>query len=260
MGPYKAQLVLNRLDWERQHVPLGGETLQHADPVVRMWSPDGSHHVIISSSLTRENADEIIDREVAHHRGLDVSFEWKVYSQDLPSDLKDRLAGRGFEIGLTESVMILDADAVGSTAAVSSLPDDVSVETVGDHVQVALFKRMAEEIFGGDWSFTAGQLRSQIDAGLTGHRGYIAYLNNEPASIGRLYVHPDSHFAGLYGGGTLPAFRGRGLYRATVHARIADAIKFGAKYMMVDARDTSRPILERMGFFCLAQTWPCVME
>src|SRR5690348_10493767 len=119
MGPYKAQLVLDRLDWERQHVPLGGETLQHAEPVVRMWSPDGSHHVIIWSALTAQNADEIIERESAHHHALDVSFEWKVYSHDLPSDLKDRLAGRGFEIGLTESVMILDADAVGSMAALN---------------------------------------------------------------------------------------------------------------------------------------------
>jgi hypothetical protein len=258
--PLDRAQILARLNWERQHVPLGGETLQRADPVVRMWSPDGSHHVIISSNLTRENADEIIDREIAHHRAIDVSFEWKVYSHDHPPDLKERLSAKGFEIGLTESVMILDADAAGSMPGSSSLADGIAVETVQDHAQVAVFKRLAEEVFGGDWSFTAGQLQSQIDAGMTGHRGYIAYFDGQPASIGRLYVHAQSHFAGLYGGGTLPAFRGRGLYRATVQARMADAIQFGAKYMMVDARDTSRPILERIGFTSVSRTWPCVME
>jgi hypothetical protein len=39
-----------------------------------------------------------------------------------------------------------------------------------------------------------------------------------------------------------------------------DAVQFGAKYIMVDARDSSRPILERMGFVSIGRTWPCVME
>ena len=252
--------VLARLDYERQHVPLGNETLQRADPVVRMWSPDGTHHWIIWSRLDAANADAVIDREIAHHRALNVSFEWKVFSHDQPPDLKDRLVLRGFEVGAVENVMMLDAEDARAMADRDTLPPDVRVETVRTVDQVQLFKRLAEAVFGGDWSFTTGELQSQIDRNEIGHRGYIAYHGDESSAIGRLYVHPQSHFAGLYGGGTLPAFRGRGLYRATVHARIADAVRFGAKYLMVDARDTSRPILERMGFVSIGQTWPCVLE
>ena len=45
-------------------------------------------------------------------------------------------------------------------------------------------------------------LLAGIERGDTGHRGYIGYIDEEPASVGRLYVHPESWFAGLYGGGT----------------------------------------------------------
>jgi hypothetical protein len=64
-------------------------------------------------------------------------------------------------------------------------------------------------------------------------------------------------FAGLYGGGTLKTHRRRGFYRALVAARAQDARELGARYLLVDALPTSRPILERMGFQRITDTWPC---
>jgi hypothetical protein len=103
------------------------------------------------------------------------------------------------------------------------------------------------------------QLYEALRSGSTQHRAYVAYdaPGGEPVSIGRLYTHPDSAFGGLYGGGTLAAFRGRGFYRATVAARARDARELGARYLLVDALPTSRPILESLGFQHLTDTWPC---
>jgi hypothetical protein len=42
-----------------------------------------------------------------------------------------------------------------------------------------------------------------------------------------------------------------------VAARARDARAFGARYLIVDALPTSRPILERLGFQWLTDTWPC---
>lgn len=261
MGPPERHIILARLDWERKHVPLGGEVLEPAGRVVRMHTPEGSHHVIIWSELDAETADAVIDREIAYHQNLGVSFEWKVYSHDQPPDLKDRLASRDFEIGEIENVMVMDVDEAQRQTAATGPGEGggtgIRIETVRSPRQVEIFQRMAEEVFGGDWSFTAGQLRTAVAKNDPGHRGYIGYLDDEPASIGRLYVHSDSHFAGLYGGGTLPPFRRRGIYGATIRARMNDAIASGAKYLMVDARESSRPILERMGFVSIGQTWPC---
>lgn len=53
----------------------------------------------------------------------------------------------------------------------------------------------------------------------------------------------------LAGGVTLPAFRGRGIYRALVRARWDDTVQLGAGALVVNAMvDTSYPILERLGF------------
>ena len=64
---------------------------------------------------------------------------------------------------------------------------------------------------------------------------------------------------GLFGGFTLEAHRGRGLYRATVAERARDALRLGARHLRVDALPTSEPILQRLGFVKVADTWPCVL-
>jgi hypothetical protein len=80
-----------------------------------------------------------------------------------------------------------------------------------------------------------------------------------PAAIGRLQTRAASAFGGLYGGFTLEAHRRRGLYHALIAERARDALRLGARYLRVDALPTSEPILERLGFVKLADTWPCVL-
>ena len=70
--------------------------------------------------------------------------------------------------------------------------------------------------------------------------------------------HQGTDFASLWGGGTLPAWRGHGLFRALVTYRAALARDRGFRYLQVDASLDSRPILERMGFRMLATTTPYV--
>ena len=256
--------ILRRLDAERQTIAHEGEVLETDPPVTRLTSADGSHRVISYAELTEANADAVIDRELERHGGLDSSFEWKVYGHDPLPDLKDRLARRGFAIGTLEVVLALDLSSPpdwlhGSDPAGEAAPA-LRVERVETLEQTEIFRRVAEEVFGGDWSFTTAQLAAGIAAGSHGHRGYVGYVGAEPVSVGRLYFHPASWFGGLYGGGTRAAFRGGGVYRAVVAARGRDAIAAGARYLLVDALPTSCPILLRMGFEPVGQTWACVME
>jgi GNAT superfamily N-acetyltransferase len=64
----------------------------------------------------------------------------------------------------------------------------------------------------------------------------------------------------MWGGGTLPAWRGRGIYRALVAYRAGLAAARGYRYLQVDASPDSRPILERLGFVRLARTTPYIWE
>ena len=56
--------------------------------------------------------------------------------------------------------------------------------------------------------------------------------------------------AGLFlsGAATHPDARGRGCYRALIRARWDEAVRLGTPALVVHAQETSRPILESVGF------------
>ena len=69
----------------------------------------GMRDVFVSySRLNEQSADQAIEEQIAYCESLGVSFEWKVFSHDTPTDLRDRLAARGFEIDDAEAIMVLD--------------------------------------------------------------------------------------------------------------------------------------------------------
>lgn len=248
--------IRRRLDDERRTLAGAGETLEIVPPVVRLRSADGSRHTIIASDLSPETADAAIAAQAAHHRALGAEVEWKVYAHDRPADLAARLARHGFAVGPAETVLVLD---LHDRPAWIDEPPAHESRRVGDDVDVEAYRAAAEMIFGKDYGFTAGELRAHLRLGSTQHQAYVALDGGVVASIGRLYTHPQSAFGGLYGGATLKSHRGRGLYRATVAARARDATELGARYLIADALPTSRPILERLGFVRLTETWPCML-
>jgi GNAT superfamily N-acetyltransferase len=67
-----------------------------------------------------------------------------------------------------------------------------------------------------------------------------------------------TEFGTLWGGGTLPGWRGCGIYRALVGHRAKLAAQRGLRYLQVDASDESRPILERLGSVAVSTTTPFV--
>jgi GNAT superfamily N-acetyltransferase len=246
--------ILARLDYERRELERDGEVIERLASLTRLRSADHARHQVIYSALSADTADAAIAREIAYHRQLNVSFEWKAFAHDNPPDLLARLAGHGFEIGAMEAVLVHD---LANPPTWVRQADGPKVVRVDDLEQVALFCQLAAQIFEKDYALTGRELTAALAAGSTQHRGYIIYDRDEPVSVGRLYTHPQSAFAGLYGGGTLKSHRGQGFYRALVAARARDALALGARYLQVDALPTSRPILERLGFERVTDTWPC---
>jgi GNAT superfamily N-acetyltransferase len=85
---------------------------------------------------------------------------------------------------------------------------------------------------------------------------YLALVDGRPASTAWSFYPPGSRFVGLFGGTTLEAYRGRGLYTALLAARAQEAIRRGRQFLHVDAGEMSRPILQRQGFSLLTETTP----
>ena len=245
--------VLAQLDTERRCLVRDGEIVETLSDVTRFSSTDHSHRAVVFSRLTVKTANAAIQREIEFHRQLNAPLEWKLYANDQPSDLLQRLLRHGLEAGACEAVMAMDL------ADRPNWIDEMRIEVrrVDRLEHIEDFRRVAEQVFDKNYAFTAGQLADGIRNNSTDHRGYIAYINGQPASIGRLYTHRNSIFGGLYGGGTVPAFRRQGLYRAVIAARARDPRKLGAKYLIVDAPPTSEPILRQLGFEKISETWPC---
>jgi GNAT superfamily N-acetyltransferase len=85
---------------------------------------------------------------------------------------------------------------------------------------------------------------------------WVADADGRIVSMGRLEPVPDSPFAGLWGGSTVPAWRGRGIYRALTAARARSALAGGHTLLQSDSTEFSRPILERSGMVKVTTTTP----
>ena len=184
------------------------------------------------------NATDLIDAVIAEYEQRGCDFEWKVYSHDEPSDLKDRLGARGFEVGAAEELMVLAlADARAWIDAERAFRIESGSAALAAFLEL---QRGGVELQDPERDVP-----------------YVAYEDGAPAACARATYPEGFAFAGLWSGFTRPESRGRGLYRALVAVRAREAADRGYEYVTVDAQPTSRPILERLGFRRVATTWPC---
>ncbi|MCP2268235.1 GNAT family N-acetyltransferase [Actinokineospora diospyrosa] len=211
--------------------------------------PDGWSGVLWSS-LDEATADRVIADTVAWLRTVEGHAEWKLYHHDTPADLGARLAAAGLVAGGVEAVMIAEAAAVPDFAP----PAGVRLVEVSDDADIDRVVWVHEAAFGEDHSWLGRRMRAGLAEGLMDV--VLAMAGDEPVSAARTAYYPGTEFAGLWGGGTVEAWRGRGIYRALVSHRARKAQQRGVRYLQVDALPTSRPILERVGFTCVALTTP----
>jgi GNAT superfamily N-acetyltransferase len=236
-----------------------GATFETGPHVVRRIAQPGlGGSGVLWSSLDAANADEVIAEQVRFFGARGDRFEWKLYSYDEPADLAGRLALAGFVPEEAESLMIAAIDEITDALEPAGLPPGVSLERATDEAGVDQLIRVHELVFGSDQSELRASLLAQLADAPETTDLVIAMAGDEPVSSARTDFLPGTQFAGLWGGGTLPQWRRRGIYRALVRYRAELAAKRGYSYLTVDASDQSRPILERIGFDCLAITTPYI--
>jgi ribosomal protein S18 acetylase RimI-like enzyme len=235
--------------------PDGSGALVEADrAVVRWMSVDGQGWSGIAwSELGEADADSVIAEQVAWFRSRGERFEWKLYDYDRPPDLARRLVAAGFAAGDEEALMAAD---VASVAAEVELPAGVRLLPVADEAGLGLLIDVHERVFGADHSGLRRSLLAQLRNSPEVTALVVAMAGDEPVCSARVEFLPGTDFASLWGGGTLPGWRGRGIYRALVAYRARQAAARGYRYVQVDASPDSQPILGRLGFTPLARTTP----
>ncbi|MET9901666.1 GNAT family N-acetyltransferase [Streptomyces sp. NPDC006446] len=232
-----------------------GARVERVGKVVRQVGADKGWNGVLWSDLDETNADAAIAAQVRFFSGLGGGFEWKLYGHDRPEDLGQRLRAAGFTAQPEETLMIAE---LGDLTLDAEPPEGVRLLPVTDRAGVDLVADVHEQAFGGD----STRLRHQLLAQLTGDTvvAVVALAGDVPVSAARMELPPGARFAGLWGGGTVEAWRGRGIYRALVAHRARVAADRGYRYVQVDASSQSRPVLARLGFQPLTTTTPYFYE
>ena len=182
-------------------------------------------------------------------------WEWKHYSHDRPPDLAERLRAAGFRPEPPEALLVAE---LGGLSLDASPPPGVEVRPVVDEAGVAALVAVVDEAFGDDHAGLGRTLLAQLGRRPATVAAVVAYAGGTPVAAGRVELPEGGEFAGLWGAGTVPAWRRRGVFRALVAHRAALASARGFRYLHVDASADSRPILRRLGFAELAITTPFV--
>jgi GNAT superfamily N-acetyltransferase len=206
------------------------------------------------AGLEGDDLDELIARQVRFFADRGQGFEWKLHGHDRPTDLPDRLGAAGFEPEEVETVVIA---RVSDLPDVSAPPEGVAVREVTDRSGMARIARLEEAVWGDDHGWLDDLWEERV-ADSEGLRIFVAEAGEVTVSAGWVRFPSGTEFATLWGGATLPDWRGRGIYRALVARRAQIAAERGLRYVEVDASDDSRPILERLGFMPVTTTTPYV--
>ncbi len=236
--------MLARFDRERRRDPptLGTYRVERTAEVTRLVV--GSKSFVLWSRIAPGDLAVVVEREKSWAGSHGRTLVWKLYTHDDPERLPSALAAAGLHAKPHETLMLFDL--AGDIPAGPKAPE-LHVELVLDDDRFRDYLAIDRGAFGGGPSAPDAPAPVRPTDPRVGL--FIAYLDRTPASIGRVEFEPGQALAGLFGGGTAPEFRRRGIYRELVRARLAWARERGAQALFTEAVDTtSRPILERLGF------------
>lgn len=177
---------------------------------------------------------------------------WWISPDTTPDDLAERLRNEGVlpiehpGVDAQLNAMVLDGDAT-----IGEINERIVARQVGSAAEFA----RSSEIFW-ECEQTPDKERETFRPKLADYyeqrhlsgasTTYLAFLDGESIAQASASFQPGG--AALNGACTLPAFRGKGAYRALVQARLADARAGGLGGLAVQARAMSEPILARVGF------------
>ena len=216
---------------------MPGFVVEHIDGVTLL---SGGFNFVSHWDLSGHDPEQVVHRLASRFRQAGQSLIWDIHGHDGPDNLGAILESKGLEETQASTLMALD---------LGRFPDqtiDHDVQQVRDLAGLRDFVRVTVEAFGREDDWVIETFRDRLEDDLD--QLFVAYVQGRPVGCSRIECPADSRFAGLYGGGVSPGFRGLGIYGAMIRTRAAEARARGFYYLTTTARETSRPILERLGF------------
>ena len=226
--------------------------VERTEGVVRVVGKEGW---ILYSSLDTLTAPAAVETQTAFFRARRMKVEWKLFGHDRPPELPQLLARAGYVAEPSETLMVFDLE---DGLPVGPDVPGVQVAAVTDGNGLAAAVAVSQGAFGPHDGWATDDFASRLsDPSLT---ILVAYADGRPICSGRLEMPVGRSFASLWGGGTVPDWRKRGVYQLLTARRAEIARGRGYRFLTVDALPTSRPILERLGFVPLTEMTGWVLD
>ncbi len=247
--------VLAAFDEQLRRHPKAGpaERVENDAQVTRVVSDGDGWNGVIWSSLAETDADAVIAAQIRRFAALGQAWEWKHYSYDRPAGLPARLRAAGFLPDPAETVLVAE---IAGLALEPDPPAGVDLVPVTSQQDADALVAVHDQVFGGSHDAIGQAVLRGLGIQPSPVAAVMAVAGDAPIAAGRVEFPEGSDFASIWGGGTLAAWRGCGIFRSLVAYRAALAHQRGYRYLHVDASSGSRPILGRLGFAELAETTP----
>ena len=208
----------------------------------------------VAWSRTERPLAEVVAEVAERSRAVGLPrLRWWVTPSSRPASTQAQLTALGFRPGEELEVLACDLAADGERI-LSALhpPSDVEVTPADDLAALEAGARIGAAAFGDEptraqLEHAAAAARTGLASGRWTTRQYLALIGGEPVAHGGCSLAEG--VTRLWGGTVLPAWRGRGAYRALVAERCRLGLEQDAPLALVKARPrTSGPILRRAGF------------
>ena len=203
-----------------------------------------------------EEADQVIAEVRDAFRGRGLPLMWVLDPGTEPDSFPEFLAARGIHPeehahAPETAVMVLPIDATISAPPVQGLElhDALADSETFRRANAVNVEAFTGVVLAGDDPERDALLekRRLNNLAYASRRVIFATVDGEPAGSAGLNLFPPDG-AILNGGAVRPKFRGRGVYRALLAARLGMARQAGVAGVSVWGGPMSAPILERLGF------------
>jgi GNAT superfamily N-acetyltransferase len=229
------------------YVPDGAPVLETEDYLLVRFPDHFVNQLELIRFSPRRPVAEVVAEVLDRAHGFELpSLVWRV-RLDSPPGVEQALVDLGGTIEETLEVFALDLG--------DGKPDlgshEVDLRWATDIMTARDALAIGVEVFGGAMPPEAEIYRTAAHEAVTlpvGRGGsVVAYVDGIPVGAGGISSRGPA--AGLWGGAVLEAYRGRGIYRALLAARLDYAASHYMTMALIKGRvETSGPILRRAGF------------
>lgn len=229
-----------------QDAELGFNIIQRPDwyQVISSKHKVPSANEVIHSQVDPSMIDSVIDETLKQYSDIGTPFKWCVTPFTEPKNMAQLLTSKGFSQWSARGMYIF-CDQSEALIDPNLRVDLLSMDNIDDFIETS-----HRGWSGGELSTDERRRLTEITSKNLEKKNvmsFLAYADGVPAGTGAMILKDNSVY--LVSANVLKDHRGKGLYKALLSKRLAEAANLGFQLAVTHAREnTSAPILEKIGF------------